>query len=59
VDESLDRVLREKDLRAYDGLSRATRRREQHAGRYPKFRKIGPHMVGLLASELNCTAPAV
>lgn len=47
-----DRFIREAECQAITGLSRATRRREEQAGRFPKRVKITSNISGWLLSEV-------
>jgi prophage regulatory protein len=48
----IDCFLRERELLAITRLSRSTRWRLEKAGQFPQARRIGPHSVGYLKSEI-------
>jgi prophage regulatory protein len=45
-------IIREAECRRLTGLSRSTRWRLEHAGRFPRRRQISDNAVGWLKSEL-------
>ena len=48
-----DRIMREREVFATTGRSRAQRWRDERAGRFPKRLRLGPNAVGWLASEIQ------
>jgi prophage regulatory protein len=49
---AIDAILREPEVLVITRLSRVTRWRMERAGQFPKKRRIGPHSVGWLKSEI-------
>lgn len=47
-----ERVMREAEVLATTGRSRAMRWRDERAGRFPKRIRTGPNSIGWLASEI-------
>jgi prophage regulatory protein len=47
------RFVREPEVRACTGLSRATRWRLERAGDFPKRKRLSPNSVGWLASDIE------
>jgi len=48
----MDRILPQPEVGAAVGMSGTTIWRAEKAGRFPRRRRIGPNMVGWLASEI-------
>ena len=47
------KIIRKKDLCEHLGISAATLYRWEREGIFPKRKKIGPYLVGWLASEVE------
>ncbi len=47
-----DRVLREREVLAISGRSRAQRWRDERAGKFPRRIQLGPNAVAWLESEI-------